>query len=796
MEAPRALGPYRLIRELGHGEFGSVHEAEDPRLARTVAIKVFPQLPRGDPKLERFLREAKTQARVAHPNVVRVFDAGFDRGVPYLVLELVRGESLRALLRRSGKLEPARALEIAAQVARGVQAVHEAGLVHRDLKPENILLDEVGVPRVADFGIVREVMAETLTQTGGFLGTPEYMAPEQAASRRDEIGPATDVWALGCVLQELVSGKTPFGYATDMIGLLGAIETRPPGQLPTSTPTERAVRDIVAKSLAKKPEDRLPSAAAFEQACREALEVEAPTSRLGGKWGLRLLALMLGVAIAATSRLVTRPPPPVHAVTVRELLDRARAGESAEDLCRQPCAEQDAVTLESGFRNHDPALGLLVQGKLEEARAAAVPSTALGDLIRREAPAATLDVTLVPVAVISHGVASTARVVVGGEAIFATSLVGGPVRTFASDGKLVGFATREPSASSRALATRGPEAAWTTSRGIEVAYTGVVQEIPLPGARAVALGQDGTVWGATADKIVQWTASTQRSVVIPFPLEAMAALDGGVVALGPRGGVLVSANLELELFAATAGPLDARSGEALFVNGDDLMAVKNREFRKIPLAGSGRVSAILIISANEIAIARGTTLEIVDHEGHGLVAPEPLGDDAVSLAALDARRLVVGLRRRPARIYERANDRLSLVAELEPGEETVVAATLDDHGHVTTTGWDGATRTFEIATRKLVTEELRDSSPVSRNQESGMRTLSPALARRHPLALALSPDGKLAAIIDESGLSLLTLAGDPVAHAPSITLPPVAWSHDGTHIVAGSGPVSVFLVRR
>jgi hypothetical protein len=258
----------------------------------------------------------------------------------------------------------------------------------------------------------------------------------------------------------------------------------------------------------------------------------------------------------------------------------------------------------------------------------------------------------------------------------------------------------------------------------------------------------------------------------------------------------VGPNLEVALFASTPGPLDARLDEALFVNGDDLMSVKNREFRKIPLAGSGRVSAILIISANEIAVARGTTLEVVDREGHGLVSPEPLGDDVVSLASLDSRRIVVGLRRRPARIYERSSDRLSLVAQLEPGEETVLSATLDDHGHVTTTGCDGATRTFEIATRKLVAEELRDFSPVSRNQESGMRTLSPALARLASKALALSPDGKLAAIIDDGGLSLLTLAGDSVARFPSITLPPLAWSHDGTHIVAGSGPVTVLEVRR
>src|SRR5581483_850073 len=203
-ERPARLGPYRLGHELGRGALGAVHEAEDTRLGRRVAIKVLPPLATSDPRLERFRREVQGQARVSHPNVVQVFEAGLERHgpdavVPYIALELVAGESLRARLRRAGRLEAREALALTAKIAHGVAAVHEAGLIHRDLKPENILLDASGEPKVADFGFVREVLAgaKSLSQSGQILGTPDYLSPEQAEGDRARIGPATDVWALG-----------------------------------------------------------------------------------------------------------------------------------------------------------------------------------------------------------------------------------------------------------------------------------------------------------------------------------------------------------------------------------------------------------------------------------------------------------------------------------------------------------------------------------------------------------------------------------------------------------------------
>src|SRR5581483_8084627 len=197
-ERPATLGPYRILRELGRGALGVVHEAEDPRLGRRVALKVLAPATLGDPRLERFRREVQAQARVSHPNVVQVFEAGFapldgERGTPFIVLELVSGESLKERIQRSGRLDAAAALRLAADMALGVQAVHDAGLVHRDLKPANILLASetpgaLPVPKVADFGVVREIVpALPLSQSGQLLGTPEYMAPEQAEANRARI---------------------------------------------------------------------------------------------------------------------------------------------------------------------------------------------------------------------------------------------------------------------------------------------------------------------------------------------------------------------------------------------------------------------------------------------------------------------------------------------------------------------------------------------------------------------------------------------------------------------------------
>ena len=197
---------YRLERPLGHGGMASVHLARDTELDRPVAVKLLAENLSGDESVHRrFVREARLAARLSHPNVVSVFDAGEDGGRPYIVMEYVDGENLAELLARRGRIPPDEARGLALQAAQGLAHAHAAGLVHRDVKPQNLILRRDGTLKVADFGIARAAEATALTQAGTVLGTAAYLSPEQALG--EEVTPATDVYSLGVVLYELLTGR-------------------------------------------------------------------------------------------------------------------------------------------------------------------------------------------------------------------------------------------------------------------------------------------------------------------------------------------------------------------------------------------------------------------------------------------------------------------------------------------------------------------------------------------------------------------------------------------------------------
>jgi serine/threonine protein kinase len=219
-EIPR----YEIRALLGEGASASVYRAWDRELGREVALKVL----RGGRSGERFRREARAVAALSHPNVVAVHDAGEADGRLYLVLELVEGGPLRTRLREP---DAAALLE---QAARGVAAAHGRGLVHRDVTPANILVSREGAPKVADFGLVHEDAAEALTATGAALGTPPYMAPEQVEGRG--VSPATDVYALGAILYEILAGHPPFTASTPH-ALYAKILNEPPTLLARSAPS-------------------------------------------------------------------------------------------------------------------------------------------------------------------------------------------------------------------------------------------------------------------------------------------------------------------------------------------------------------------------------------------------------------------------------------------------------------------------------------------------------------------------------------------------------------------------------
>ncbi|HEU5077380.1 MAG TPA: serine/threonine-protein kinase, partial [Polyangiaceae bacterium] len=213
-------GRYRLLHQLGQGGMGSVWTAEHLALHSLVAVKLLDeQIAKNPDAVERFRREAQAAATLRSAHVVQVLDYGVDGTTPFLVMEALKGEDLAARLQRSGRLEPMALFEIMQQVARAVGRAHEAGIVHRDLKPENVFLVDEGdheIVKVLDFGIAKSVapgFAPSATRTGVTMGTPYYMSPEQAEGKR-EVDHRTDLWALGVIASECLTGVRPFDGQT------------------------------------------------------------------------------------------------------------------------------------------------------------------------------------------------------------------------------------------------------------------------------------------------------------------------------------------------------------------------------------------------------------------------------------------------------------------------------------------------------------------------------------------------------------------------------------------------------
>ncbi len=261
------LGPYRVLGLLGSGGMGIVFRAEDPHLQRAVALKAMKRsLTASDAARKRFLREARIVAAIEHDHIVTIHQAGEDRGVLYLAMPLLKGESLEDRLKREGRLPVVDALRIAREAALGLAAAHAQGLVHRDVKPANIWLEAArGRVKLLDFGLAR-AMDDTanLTQFGAIAGTPQYMSPEQA--RGGAITPRCDLFSLGSVLYQMLTGRPPFRGA-DAIATLMAVATDAPlapSKIDPSLP--RSVSDFVLRLLAKSPKDRPESALATAEA--------------------------------------------------------------------------------------------------------------------------------------------------------------------------------------------------------------------------------------------------------------------------------------------------------------------------------------------------------------------------------------------------------------------------------------------------------------------------------------------------------------------------------------------------
>ncbi len=279
--APESLvGPYEVIDELGTGGMGVVYKARHIHLNRTVALKmIIGGLNVGEAHLERFRLEAEVVAKLNHPNIVQVYDVGEHNGVPYIALELVDGGNLAT--KCDGKPQKhAYSAQTVETLARAVHAAHQAGVIHRDLKPQNVLMTLDGQPKVTDFGLAKDIGSGSgQTHAGSIIGTPSYMAPEQAAGRIHDIGPATDVYALGCILYEMLVGHPPFRgespIATIRLVLDG--EAVAPKALQPHTP--RDLDTICLKALQKPPHRRYQSAAELAEDLRRHLDGEPISAR-------------------------------------------------------------------------------------------------------------------------------------------------------------------------------------------------------------------------------------------------------------------------------------------------------------------------------------------------------------------------------------------------------------------------------------------------------------------------------------------------------------------------------------
>jgi WD40 repeat protein/tRNA A-37 threonylcarbamoyl transferase component Bud32 len=254
------LGGYRVLRALGAGGMGVVLEAEDTQLKRRVALKVMrPQLAASPSARQRFLREAQLMARVTHDHIVTVHQVGEDRGVPFLAMPLLQGETLEDRLRREKTLPLADLLRIGREAALALMAAHQAGLIHRDVKPANLWLEApTGRVKVLDFGLARASDDEHLTQTGAAVGTPAYMAPEQLGG---DVDPRSDLFSLGCVLYRAATGRLPFGGS--LLEVLGkALLEAPPPAHEVNPEVPQALGELIARLMSKNKADRPASAGA------------------------------------------------------------------------------------------------------------------------------------------------------------------------------------------------------------------------------------------------------------------------------------------------------------------------------------------------------------------------------------------------------------------------------------------------------------------------------------------------------------------------------------------------------
>jgi tRNA A-37 threonylcarbamoyl transferase component Bud32 len=309
-------GRYKLEAKLGSGGMSTVYLARDTTLDRQVAVKVMHrEMSEQADQLQRFRQEARAVAKLSHPNVVAVIDAGEDGGHPYIVFEYVEGETLKQRINRVGALDAQEALAYAIEIARGLAVAHARNMVHRDIKPQNVLIDSEGRAKLTDFGISRQLEQDGMTATGRVLGTTDYVAPEQAMGH--PVDQRSDVYSLGVVLYEMLTGQVPFTADSQVGVAMKHVNEDLPDVQQRRPELSAASAMVVERATTKDPNDRYQSVGEMIDDLATALEVEAaragattgeatsvleavpPAERKlasGGRWSRAAIALLLLVA--------------------------------------------------------------------------------------------------------------------------------------------------------------------------------------------------------------------------------------------------------------------------------------------------------------------------------------------------------------------------------------------------------------------------------------------------------------------------------------------------------------------